>query len=241
MSLSFIIDTSGGDDNPTRVAPTSPMPSPSMPMATTWSLRTSIDNLDRVYFRLFNADGTPKVKVKTPITPEPEFDGHVRCYAQVAADKDGDFIVTWTITQGGDADIYARRFAANGDPLGGVPRQYPWRGEFRTADDLQAGRTWPWTSTATSSSSGRTKTQPVRRRNQLRRLRSQLLLQCRRCPARQAIRRYRAGIPRRLPLSPAIRSSAASPWITCTTSSPGPATPPATATFWPASSITMCR
>ncbi|WP_347242930.1 hypothetical protein, partial [Thermogutta sp.] len=36
----------------------------------------------------------------------------------VAMTPDGDFVITWTNTRNGNADIYARRFAANGQPLG---------------------------------------------------------------------------------------------------------------------------
>ena len=37
---------------------------------------------------------------------------------QVAMDGSGNFVVAWTSDQGGDLDIYARRYAANGSALG---------------------------------------------------------------------------------------------------------------------------
>ena len=103
---------------------------------------TAIDNgKDRVYFRRFNPDGSPSdnlgpIPVLQGATNAAQFAKDDQRYATVAADADGDFIVTWTnirtVTdaQGNpvidpvtgmpkvDADIYARRFNAKGTALG---------------------------------------------------------------------------------------------------------------------------
>ena len=88
--------------------------------------------VDRVYYRLFNADGTPAVDLFGNPIPvrevtagdgnSPSFAFDDQRYANVAVDADGYFVVTWTNYRGTgdarDADIYARRFDSTGDPLG---------------------------------------------------------------------------------------------------------------------------
>ncbi len=110
---------------------------------------------DRVYFRLFDADGTPAdlpladpatgqpildaqgnpvvspdaapVLEVTPITTGSPFNADDQRYASVAVDADGDIIITWTNFRDADgnpangreqADIYARRFNALGGLVG---------------------------------------------------------------------------------------------------------------------------
>ena len=88
--------------------------------------------LDRVWVRMYNADGSvaPTSPILFPVTLEAAFDGDEQRYATVAADADGDFVVTWTNFRDDDGnpstgingreqeDIYARRFTAAGDPMG---------------------------------------------------------------------------------------------------------------------------
>ena len=71
---------------------------------------------DRVYYRVYSPDGVAKTDLK-PVTPDAAFAGDTQSLASVATDADGDFIVTWTNSRNGDADIYARRFNAAGTPL----------------------------------------------------------------------------------------------------------------------------
>ena len=55
------------------------------------------------------------------VTPSPDFPTFAtdeQTNATAACDADGDFVVTWTNTRNGNADIYARRFSATGDILG---------------------------------------------------------------------------------------------------------------------------
>jgi len=91
----------------------------------TWTARDTTLDRDRVYIRLFDADGTapsePGVigfQQVTPVGDFPEFIGDHQRFGTVAADKDGDFIVTWTNYRDGDADLYARRYNAFGEALG---------------------------------------------------------------------------------------------------------------------------
>ncbi|MGQ9575477.1 MAG: hypothetical protein ACUVUC_09175 [Thermoguttaceae bacterium] len=95
---------------------------------------------DRVYLRIFDADGTPAdlplvnpltgepildaggnpilipdaapVMSVTPLGTHPGFQNDDQRYASVACDADGDFIVTWTNYRDGEQDVYARRFNA---------------------------------------------------------------------------------------------------------------------------------
>ncbi len=108
-----------------------------------WTVFDPVAGVDRLYFRLFDADGSPAdlpyldsagnpvrdaagnilVARDTfpamPVTPPtffPEFLRDHQRFGTVAIDADGDFVITWTNIRGNDADIYARRL----DSLGGV-------------------------------------------------------------------------------------------------------------------------
>jgi len=96
--------------------------------------QTDASGRNRVYFRLFDRDGTPadldlngngvidasevNNAPATPVTTSSTFATDDQQYASVAMTPDGDFVITWTNTRSGNADIYARRFAASGQPLG---------------------------------------------------------------------------------------------------------------------------
>jgi len=87
-----------------------------------WTAFDSTLGRDRVYARLFDADGAaadtqPLAFQVTPLADFPQFIGDDQRYATVASDGDGDLIVTWTNYRDGDADIYARRYRADGTPL----------------------------------------------------------------------------------------------------------------------------
>ena len=70
---------------------------------------------DRVYYRLYHADGTAKGLLKAVSTDRPTDDQRL---PSVAVDADGDFVVTWTsYNENGDTDIYARRFTTAGEPM----------------------------------------------------------------------------------------------------------------------------
>ena len=91
------------------------------------------DTIDRLMMQLYKHDpanpGTLIPQLPTPLAPSPvEVDGTSvaindlsyddQRFGKVAMDGDGDFVVTWTDyhTLGGDPDIYARAFNANGTP-----------------------------------------------------------------------------------------------------------------------------
>ncbi len=94
-----------------------------------WTAYDSSTGCDRVYMRLFDADGTPAdlpiidsdgEVVGTSVDAAPvmlvsadsAFDGDIQRHASVAMDPDGDFVITWTNYDNGDADIYARQFSS---------------------------------------------------------------------------------------------------------------------------------
>jgi len=108
-----------------------------------WTAFDPVLGVDRLYYRLFDADGTPadlpyldvsgqplldgsgNIRIArdafpalpvTPIASHPGFAGDTQKFGSVAMDPDGDIVVTWTNYRGGDADIYARRF----DSMGGL-------------------------------------------------------------------------------------------------------------------------
>ena len=108
-----------------------------------WTARDDSDpnpanHRDRVYLRLFDANGLPaQLPVVNPdgslpggplqTAPSPVLEvglgvaGDQR-HASVAMDADGDFVVTWTNYDAlGRGDIYARRFNALGNLLGVTP------------------------------------------------------------------------------------------------------------------------
>lgn len=96
--------------------------------------QTDASGRNRVYFRLFDRDGTPAdldlngngvidvTEVDNApvmaVTTSSVFANDDQQFGSVAMTPDGDFVITWTNTRNGNADIYARRFAANGQPLG---------------------------------------------------------------------------------------------------------------------------
>ena len=78
-------------------------------------------DLDKVYVRPYDADGNPADNLFPVVagdSNELDFAGDNQRYASVAVDADGDFVVTWTNERGGNEDIYARRFNANGTAQG---------------------------------------------------------------------------------------------------------------------------
>lgn len=110
-----------------------------------WTVFDPIAGVDRLYYRLFDADGTPadlpyldaagnpmrdaagNILVARdafpalPVTPTAQFPAFIRDnqrFGTVAMDADGDFVVTWTNIRDGDADIYARRFSSMGGVRG---------------------------------------------------------------------------------------------------------------------------
>ena len=94
-----------------------------------WTAYDSSVGHDRVYWRLFDADGTPAdlplvnaagtvigtlvdAAPVLPVTSGTEFADDIQRNASVAIDPDGDFVITWTNYRDGDANIYARTFPA---------------------------------------------------------------------------------------------------------------------------------
>jgi subtilisin-like proprotein convertase family protein/secreted trypsin-like serine protease len=94
-----------------------------------WTAYDSSVGHDRVYWRLFDADGSPAdlplvnssgqviqmlvdAAPVLPVTSGAAFQGNIQRHASVAIDPDGDFVITWTNYRNGDADIYARTFPA---------------------------------------------------------------------------------------------------------------------------------
>lgn len=80
---------------------------------------TAVPTQDGIYARLFAADGTPR----TDEFQVPQFTSAEERNPVVVMDNDGDFIVAWESNSGEFSptrwEIYARRFDAAGDPLGG--------------------------------------------------------------------------------------------------------------------------
>jgi len=95
-----------------------------------WTAYDTTLQHDRVYFRIFDANGSPaqlpaivggtQVTVPAPvmeITPTADstlnaFKSDDQRFATVACDAGGDFVITWTDIRNGDADVYARRYDA---------------------------------------------------------------------------------------------------------------------------------
>ncbi|MBN1911068.1 MAG: trypsin-like serine protease [Pirellulales bacterium] len=100
-----------------------------------WTGYDATINRDRVFIRVFNADGESS-SLLLPVTPTTEtvsdaFDDDIQRYASVATDADGDFVVTWTNYRDADnntangheeVDVYARRYQADGTPIGSAFR-----------------------------------------------------------------------------------------------------------------------
>jgi Ca2+-binding RTX toxin-like protein len=101
-------------------APTTRVTGPQVAMAangdfvTVW--QTPFSNADSdLYFRRFNANGTPKDSFDRSITTSVRNEFN----PAVAMAADGRFAVTWTeINTNGDQDVYFQRFSAAGDKLG---------------------------------------------------------------------------------------------------------------------------
>jgi len=87
---------------------------------------------DKVYVRLFDMDGQP-VGNAFPVTTSAGFTTDHQRYANVDLDADGDFVVTWTNYRDGDADVYARVFSANADPMGEAFRVNTYSGGAQSA------------------------------------------------------------------------------------------------------------
>ena len=82
---------------------------------------TDDSGTDRLYYRRFDAAGNPTsdlISVLDGDANASDFEGDIQEDAAVAVDADGDFIITWTNTRDGNADIFARRFSADGQALG---------------------------------------------------------------------------------------------------------------------------
>lgn len=111
-----------------------------------WTSYDSTAGHDRIYWRMFDSDGSPADLPKydrfgnyqgmeidaapvLPITSAAEFFGDIQRYGSVAIDPDGDFIVTWTNYDGGDANIFARSFPAQAVEL----REDPITGNYNPA------------------------------------------------------------------------------------------------------------
>ncbi len=94
--------------------------------------------LDRVFLRLYeaNGDGADTAPNLFYVTTEPEFANDEQRNASVAADADGDFVVTWTNFRNGEEDIYARRFFANGDAMGPSFRVNTYTDNIQTWSDV---------------------------------------------------------------------------------------------------------
>lgn len=78
---------------------------------------------DRVYFGVYSPDGTPASGVPNPVPVTADGDFPLMLMdsqrnAEVATDADGDFVITWTNYNDNDANIWARRYHANGTPDG---------------------------------------------------------------------------------------------------------------------------
>ncbi len=93
----------------------------------------NIAGVDRVVVRMFDADGTA-VTDPFQISTVP---GEQR-YATVDLDADGDFVVTWTNYDGGDADVYARLLSS--EVQGGLPT--PMSGAFRVNAYTDHNQKW---------------------------------------------------------------------------------------------------
>ena len=94
-----------------------------------WTVFDAAKGRDRIYFRLFDAEGNAKA-LPQEVTPDSEalgFELDQQRFAGVAIDADGDFIVTWSNSRDADgiqstdvfedADVYARRYDAVGNAV----------------------------------------------------------------------------------------------------------------------------
>lgn len=76
----------------------------------------SVSTIPTIYARLYDRNGQPRgpnFAVNTTNTRAGQNS------PDVAMDAEGDFVVAWSMVTGGSAEIYARRFAADGTPLSG--------------------------------------------------------------------------------------------------------------------------
>ncbi|MEM8993573.1 MAG: hypothetical protein AAGF23_02150, partial [Acidobacteriota bacterium] len=79
----------------------------------------SADDADGVAGRRFGADGTPVGGDFQISTSSGRFSDYAG--TRVAARDDGDFVVLWSETGGGENDFLARRFSADGVALDAIP------------------------------------------------------------------------------------------------------------------------
>jgi hypothetical protein len=146
-TINFTVDTNATPDNPTdnpvsNTAASSARTFPQSPRAiatglngihiVTWTATDSSGH-DRVYYKLFNADGFD-YSDRLAITASTDtyydqnsklttnFNNDEQRYATVATDGDGDFVITWTNVHNGDSDVFARRFNSKGEPQGAAFR-----------------------------------------------------------------------------------------------------------------------
>ena len=101
---------------------------------------TNLGN-DRVYFKVFDADGTAitdRLEVASATDTYYDHNGRLTTfagddqrYATIACDGDGDFVITWTNVHNGNSDVFVRRF--NAQRRG--PTARPFRVNTYTAND----------------------------------------------------------------------------------------------------------
>ncbi|MCC6124849.1 MAG: hypothetical protein IT426_07805 [Pirellulales bacterium] len=100
----------------------------------TWSAYDGTLGRDRVFYRVFDADGTfytDRLAITSATDTYYDANGQLayfkndhQRYATIACDGDGDFVVTWSnyrVNAAGtvlDSDVFARRFNAKGEPQG---------------------------------------------------------------------------------------------------------------------------
>ena len=118
-----------------------------------WTAYDSTAGHDRVYWRMFDADGSPADLPKfdrfgayqgmevdaapvLAVTNAADFLGDMQRHGSVAIDPDGDFVITWTNYENGtgNADVFARSFSAQAVVL----REDPGTGNYNPAiaDDV---------------------------------------------------------------------------------------------------------
>jgi hypothetical protein len=88
--------------------------SPSGAFAAVWEGSTASDS-HAVSRRFFSSAGTPVRPTDLPIPETPTPDQYD---AVATVDTAGNFVVVWSAVAGGNSDIFARKFQANGAPLG---------------------------------------------------------------------------------------------------------------------------
>ncbi|HUT91971.1 MAG TPA: proprotein convertase P-domain-containing protein [Thermoguttaceae bacterium] len=102
---------------------------------------------DRVFYCIYDADGASAMISPLEVAlfggNSGEFTNDDQRYGTVAVDEDGDFVVTWTNYRDGDADIYARRFNAEGEWLGDAFLVNAFgRGDLDPSDPTRTHQKW---------------------------------------------------------------------------------------------------